>query len=88
MALMLAFGFTINLLTLLAIVLAVGIVVDDAIVVVENIERHIREGRTPVRRRHPRRPRAGRPRHLDDDHARRGLRADCLPGRPHRCALP
>jgi len=44
LALMLAFGFTINLLTLLAIVLAVGIVVDDAIVVVENIERHIREG--------------------------------------------
>ncbi|MEJ1973116.1 MAG: efflux RND transporter permease subunit [Lacunisphaera sp.] len=48
MILMLAFGFTINLLTLLAIVLAVGIVVDDAIVVVENVERHIREGRTPV----------------------------------------
>jgi multidrug efflux pump len=47
LALMLAFGFTINLLTLLAIVLAVGIVVDDAIVVVENIERHIREGSTP-----------------------------------------
>ncbi len=45
---MLVLGFTINLLTLLAIVLAVGIVVDDAIVVVENIERHIREGRTPV----------------------------------------
>jgi multidrug efflux pump len=41
-------GFTINLLTLLAIVLAVGIVVDDAIVVVENIERHIREGKAPV----------------------------------------
>jgi multidrug efflux pump len=48
MALMFAFGFTINLLTLLAIVLAVGIVVDDAIVVVENVERHIREGQTPV----------------------------------------
>ncbi|MBL9214941.1 MAG: efflux RND transporter permease subunit, partial [Opitutaceae bacterium] len=46
--LMLMMGFTINLLTLLAIVLAVGIVVDDAIVVVENIERHIREGRTPI----------------------------------------
>lgn len=45
---MLVLGFTINLLTLLAIVLAVGIVVDDAIVVVENIERHIREGRAPV----------------------------------------
>ncbi|HEY8993486.1 MAG TPA: efflux RND transporter permease subunit [Lacunisphaera sp.] len=48
LTLMLAFGFTINLLTLLAIVLAVGIVVDDAIVVVENVERHIREGLTPV----------------------------------------
>lgn len=46
--LMMVMGFTINLLTLLAIVLAVGIVVDDAIVVVENIERHIREGKTPV----------------------------------------
>ncbi|MBC7365788.1 MAG: efflux RND transporter permease subunit [Undibacterium sp.] len=48
LALMLMLGFTINLLTLLAIVLAVGIVVDDAIVVVENIERHIRDGKAPV----------------------------------------
>ena len=48
LALMYAFGFTINLLTLLAVVLAVGIVVDDAIVVVENIERHIRAGQTPI----------------------------------------
>ncbi|MEY2935887.1 MAG: hypothetical protein RL033_6636, partial [Pseudomonadota bacterium] len=40
-------GFTINLLTLLAIVLSVGLVVDDAIVVVENVERHTREGKTP-----------------------------------------
>src|SRR5579885_3374462 len=45
--LMLAAGFTINLLTLLAIVLSVGLVVDDAIVVVENVERHLREGKTP-----------------------------------------
>jgi len=45
--LMQVFGFTINLLTLLAIVLSVGLVVDDAIVVVENVERHLREGRTP-----------------------------------------
>lgn len=43
-----ALGFTINLLTLLAIVLSVGLVVDDAIVVVENVERHLREGRTPM----------------------------------------
>ena len=44
--LMQAFGFTLNLLTLLAIVLSVGLVVDDAIVVVENVERHLREGQT------------------------------------------
>jgi multidrug efflux pump len=41
-------GFSVNLLTLLAIVLSVGLVVDDAIVVVENVERHIRLGLTPV----------------------------------------
>jgi multidrug efflux pump len=45
--LMLLFGFTVNLLTLLAIVLAVGLVVDDAIVVVENVERHLHEGMKP-----------------------------------------
>ena len=45
--LMQIFGFTINLLTLLAIVLSVGLVVDDAIVVVENVERHVREGMKP-----------------------------------------
>jgi multidrug efflux pump len=42
-------GFTINLLTLLAIVLSVGLVVDDAIVIVENVERHLHEGQSPVR---------------------------------------
>jgi multidrug efflux pump len=46
--LMQVFGFTINLLTLLAIVLSVGLVVDDAIVVVENVERHLSEGQTPM----------------------------------------
>src|SRR6266704_2707429 len=46
--LMQVFGFTVNLLTLLAIVLSVGLVVDDAIVVVENVERHLREGLAPV----------------------------------------
>jgi multidrug efflux pump len=45
--LMLLFGFTINLLTLLALVLAIGLVVDDAIIVVENIHRHMEEGLTP-----------------------------------------
>jgi multidrug efflux pump len=46
--LMQIFGFSVNLLTLLAIVLSVGLVVDDAIVVVENVERHLREGLTPL----------------------------------------
>src|SRR5215471_5072168 len=45
--LMQIFGFTLNLLTLLAIVLSVGLVVDDAIVIVENVERHVREGKSP-----------------------------------------
>jgi multidrug efflux pump len=46
--LMQTFGFTVNLLTLLAIVLSVGLVVDDAIVVVENVERHMGEGNPPL----------------------------------------
>ncbi len=45
---MLAFGFSLNLLTILAIVLSVGLVVDDAIVVVENIARHVRLGKSRV----------------------------------------
>ncbi|MGH7540304.1 MAG: efflux RND transporter permease subunit, partial [Gemmatimonadota bacterium] len=45
---MLAFGFSLNLLTILAIVLSVGLVVDDAIVVVENIERHVRLGKSRI----------------------------------------
>lgn len=47
-SIMALFGFTINLLTLLAIVLAVGLVVDDAIVMLENIERNIQEGLSPT----------------------------------------
>jgi multidrug efflux pump len=46
--LMLVAGFTVNLLTLLAIVLSVGLVVDDAIVMVENVERHLHAGKRPV----------------------------------------
>jgi len=44
---MLILGYSINLLTLLALVLAIGLVVDDAIIVVENVQRHIEEGKTP-----------------------------------------
>ncbi|MFO1181165.1 efflux RND transporter permease subunit [Ottowia sp.] len=45
---MLLLGYSINLLTLLALVLAIGLVVDDAIIVVENVDRHMREGKTPL----------------------------------------
>ena len=47
-AVLLAFGFSINTLSLFGLVLAIGIVVDDAIVVVENVERHIEAGQTPL----------------------------------------
>jgi hypothetical protein len=85
---MLLMGFSLNLLTILAIVLAVGLVVDDAIVMVENVERHIREGKPKIA--------------AALMAARRALRAVVsmtitlaavdaahrLPGRPHRRALP
>src|SRR5579864_5194018 len=46
---MLAFGYSMNLLTLLALVLAIGLVVDDAIIVVENVDRHMKEeGKSPL----------------------------------------
>ncbi|MCX7098211.1 MAG: efflux RND transporter permease subunit [Methylococcales bacterium] len=45
---MLMFGFSINLLTLLALVLAIGLVVDDAIIVVENVNRHLEDGMMPI----------------------------------------
>ena len=44
---MLLLGYSINLLTLLSLVLAIGLVVDDAIIVVENVQRHIEEGKSP-----------------------------------------
>jgi multidrug efflux pump len=47
-AIMLALGFTVNLLTLLALVLAIGLVVDDAIIVVENVNRHLEGGMAPI----------------------------------------
>ncbi len=45
---MLILGFSINLLTLLALVLAIGLVVDDAIIIVENVDRHLEEGKSPL----------------------------------------
>ena len=48
-AIMLVLGYSLNLLTLLALVLAIGLVVDDAIIVVENIQRHIEKGVAPLK---------------------------------------
>jgi multidrug efflux pump len=46
---MLILGYSINLLTLLALVLGIGLVVDDAIIIVENVQRHMEEGKSPVK---------------------------------------
>ena len=86
--LMQAFGFTLNLLTLLAIVLSVGLVVDDAIVVVENVERHIREGRTPYHAALLGARELVGPDHRHDHHAGGGVRPDRHPGRADRRAVP
>ncbi len=86
--LMQIFGFTLNLLTLLAVVLSVGLVVDDAIVVVENVERHLRDGLTPMNAALLGARELVGPDHRHDDHARRGLHSGRHSGRPDRHALP
>ena len=85
---MYAFGFSLNLLTMLAIVLAVGLVVDDAIVVVENVERHVRAGKSRIEAALVGARELHRADHRDDDHAGRGVCAHRLPGRPYRLAVP
>ena len=86
--LMQLFGFSLNLLTLLAIVLSVGLVVDDAIVVVENVERHIAEGHIAHEGSARRRARTDWPNHRDDDYAGGGLHADRFTGRTNRRVVP
>ena len=88
LAVLYAFGFSLNMLTLFGLVLAVGIVVDDAIVVVENVERNIARRPGPARRlaSHHGRGRHGGARHLAG--ADRGLRADRLHSGHFRAVLP
>ena len=85
---MLLMGYSINLLTLLAFVLAIGLVVDDAIVVVENIYRHIEEGMTPNAAALVGAREIALPVIAHDHHARRGLCADRLrrAGSPAPCS--
>jgi multidrug efflux pump len=85
---MLAAGFSLNLLTMLAIVLSVGLVVDDAIVVVENVERHVPRRTDAHPGRGHRRARARRANSRDDRHARRRVRTDRIPGRTDRHVVP
>ena len=85
-AVMHLFGFSINALTLFGLVLAIGIVVDDAIVVVENVERNIEAGLVAARGDLPRDARGLRPDHRDRAGAGRGVRAARLHQRPHRAS--
>ena len=84
LAIMLALGFSINLLTLLALVLAIGLVVDDAIIVVENVNRHLGGRHGAARRRHAGGARARHADPRDDRGAARGVHSDRLSGRSHR----
>jgi hypothetical protein len=81
-------GFTINLLTLLAIVLSVGLVVDDAIVMVENIERHLRHATSPFQAALEAARELIGPIIAMSVTLAAGLHAGRDPGRPHRCAVP
>ena len=86
--LMQAFGFTVNLLTLLAIVLSVGLVVDDAIVVVENVERHLGEGKSPLEAALLGARELVGPDHRHDHHPGGGLPPHRPAGGADRLALP
>ena len=82
-------GYSINTLTLFGMVLAIGIVVDDAIVVLENVERIMREeGRDAARGRDQGDARSDRSDRRDRADADGGVRADRVPGRAHRRAVP
>ena len=84
---MYAFGFTLNFMTLMALSLCIGLLIDDAIVVRENIVRHLAHGQGPPPRR-ARRHRRDRPRGDGDDvRDRRGVRAGRLHERHHRQVL-
>ena len=84
---MFALGYSINLLTLLALVLAIGLVVDDAIIVVENVDRHLEEGMKPTQAAVLAGARARQSHHRDDHRAGCRVRADRVPHRAHRSAV-
>ena len=85
-AVMLLFGFSINALSLFGLVLAIGIVVDDAIVVVENVERNIEAGLSPREATLQGDARSHRPDHRHRARAVRRVRADRLHQRSDRAS--
>ena len=87
-AVMRLMGFTLNNLTLFGLVLAIGIVVDDAIVVLENIERWLAKGLQRPRRDHQGDGRDHRADHRHHAGAQRGVPAQRVPRRHHRPVLP
>ena len=84
---MLALGYTINLMTLLALVLAIGLVVDDAIIVVENVHRHMEEGVPPLQAAIMGARELGRADYRHDGGADCRVFAHRIYGRPHRRAF-
>ncbi len=80
-------GFSINTLSLFGLVLAIGIVVDDAIVVVENVERHIANGLSPMQATIKAMSEVSRPDHRHHAGAVRGVHPGGLRRRPHRPVL-
>ena len=88
LAVMHLFGFSLNALSLFGLVLAIGIVVDDAIVVVENVERNIATRARAGRSRAASDARGHEPDHRDRARADRGVRADGVHQRPHGPVLP
>ena len=87
-AVMAAVGFSLNNISLFGLVLAIGIVVDDAIVVVENVERWLDHGLAPREATHQGDGRSHRPGHRRGAGAVRGVRALRVHQRHHRPVLP
>ena len=81
-------GYSLDNLSLMALAISTGFVVDDAIVVLENITRHIEEGMPPVAGRLPRRPRDRLYRALHEHFAGRGLHSHSADGRHCRPFVP